>query len=198
MPCGYAFVNVDASGRREPGSPAARAAWWSDASGIPPGAGVGIADAMGEGADAALPGLLCLRDLWSGRGAIADRLRAGVAATRATLPRASLPIVVIHGMEDGLIPPDFSSGPYARWLADNGRTLSHWRVAHAQHFDAFLAFPGFGERYVPMLPYAYAALDHLWSHISAGSALPPSAVIATTPRGDGPLGAIQLGSIPGD
>jgi hydroxybutyrate-dimer hydrolase len=198
MPCGYGMAAIDAAGVQQPAPATVRAAWWPDASGIAPGAGVGIVDKLAEGNDPALPGLLCLSQLWTDSDAIGRRIHAGAAETRAALPRADLPIVVVHGVEDGLIPMAFSSDPYVRWLEANGRKPSYWRVAHAQHFDAFLAFPGFGDQHVPLMPYAYAALDHMWAHLSTGSALPPSRDVATTPRGDGPLGAAQLGEIPGD
>jgi len=61
-------------------------------------------------------------------------------------------------------------------------------VPYAQHFDAFLALPGFGEKHVPLLPYGYAALDRLWAHLYAGAAWPT--VLSTPsaqPRGAGPL-----------
>ena len=109
------------------------------------------------------------------------------------LPRADLPIIIVHGKADGLVPMAFSSEPYVRWLEANGRKPVFWKVGHGQHFDAFLAFPGFGDAHVPVMPYAYAALDKLWAHVVAGEALPSSRDIATTPRGNGPLGASQLG-----
>ncbi len=197
MPCGYGFAAFDAGGRTHAPTASERAAWWSDATGIPPGAAVGIVDTMAEGDDPALPGLLCLSQLWSESGPLARRLAQGVAATRAALPRADLPIVIVHGVDDGLVPIAFTSDPYVQWLQGNARAPTYWRVSHAQHFDAFLAFPDFGDRYVPLLPYAYAALDHLWAHLMSGSAMPASRDIATTPRGNGVLGAAQLGEIPG-
>ena len=64
-----------------------RAAWVADGSGIPPGAGVGIVDPQPL-ADLGLTGLQCLRALWAGEGADAQRVRKGVEETRATSPRA--------------------------------------------------------------------------------------------------------------
>ncbi|PKM03225.1 MAG: hypothetical protein CVV17_04715, partial [Gammaproteobacteria bacterium HGW-Gammaproteobacteria-7] len=57
-----------------------------------------------------------------------------------------------------------------------------WKVAPAQHFDAFLAFPQFGGRYLPLMPYAYRALDAMWSHLETGEPLPPSRIISGRPR----------------
>src|SRR3546814_4293155 len=100
-----------------------RAAWWSDAAGVPPGNGVGIVDAKAAPPDPTLPGLQCLRALWDGRGADADRVRQGVAETRASLPRAGLPVIVVHGLDDGLIPPAFSSAPYVAAAPAAGREV---------------------------------------------------------------------------
>jgi hydroxybutyrate-dimer hydrolase len=182
MPCGYAYTALDAQG--QPRSPTAeeRAAWWSDASGIPPGAAVALVDEPNALPDASLLGLRCLRALWNGASEGGMALRTGVEATRAALPRANLPIIVIHGADDGLVPEAFSGGAYARWAQANGRDLRYWRVANAQHFDAFLALPPLTVRYVPLLPYAYRALDAMWSHLASGAALPPNAEIRTQPR----------------
>lgn len=198
MPCGYGMAAFDAKGFPLAASSAQRATWWADTSGIAPGGGIGLVDLQSEGVDPSLPGLHCLGALWTDPEAIGRRLHAGIDATRARLPRAGLPIHIVHGIDDGLIPIAFTSDPYVQWLEQNGRKPVYWRVANAQHFDAFLAFPGFGDRHVPLMPYAYAALDHLWAHLDSGSPLPASRDIATTPRGDGPLGAAQLGEIPCD
>ncbi len=193
MPCGFGLAATDAGGNARVASPVEQAGWWADATGIPPGAGVGILDSMAAGADASWPGSECLSQLWSESSKLAANLHKGAQETKASLPRAELPMIIVHGKADGLVPVAFSSEPYVRWLEANGRKPVFWKVAHAQHFDAFLAFPGFGDAHVPMLPYAYAALDKLWAHVVAGEPLPSSRDIATTPRGNGPLGASQLG-----
>jgi hydroxybutyrate-dimer hydrolase len=170
-----------------------RGAWWSDASGIPPGAGVDVIAVPDARPDAAFAGLQCLRALGDGQGADADRMRKGIAETRAAPPRQGLPVVVIHGTDDGLIPMAFSSAPYVARAKAAGRDVRYWQVRHAQHFDAFLGLPDYGARYVPLLPYVYAALDRVWAHLDAGAALPGDAVIATQPRGLGkPLAAENL------
>ncbi|MEO7935328.1 MAG: 3-hydroxybutyrate oligomer hydrolase family protein [Dokdonella sp.] len=193
MPCGFGLAATDAAGVARVASPVEQASWWSDAAGIPPGAGVGIIDTLSASKDAAWPGSECLSGLWSDSSKLASTLHDGAQETRASLPRADLPMIIVHGKADGLVPMAFSSEPYVNWLEANGRKPVFWKVGHGQHFDAFLAFPGFGDAHVPMLPYAYSALDKLWAHISAGDPLPSSRDIATSPRGDGPLGAFQLG-----
>lgn len=182
LPCGnrYSALGTDFAPRSA--TAAERAAWWSDASGIPPGAGVHIVE---PNPTSPLTTLRCLRGLWTGDDTDARRVKAGIAQTRAGLPRKGLPVVVIHGTDDGLIPPAFSSAPYVRQAQSAGRDVRYWQVRHAQHFDAFLGLPDYGARYVPLLPYVYAALDRVDAHLDGAATLPADAVIATTPRGAG-------------
>ncbi|HEY0662188.1 MAG TPA: 3-hydroxybutyrate oligomer hydrolase family protein [Lysobacter sp.] len=189
-PCGYRFSALNADGSARAATATERAAWWGDASGIPPGAGVGIID---RNPAAPREGLDCLRALWTGTGADAQRVRAGIAETRATPPREGLPVVVIHGTDDGLVPMAFTSAPYVAQAKAAGRDVRYWQVRNAQHFDAFLGLPQYGAQYVPLLPYVYAAMDRVWAHLESGAALPGDAVIATAPRGVGkPLEAGHL------
>ena len=197
MPCGFRFDAHDASGKARAPTAAERAAWWSDSSGIPPGAGVFLDETIpGEPFDPDLRGLRCLRDLWTGGGTEAGTLRASVAATAAQLPRKDLPLWIIHGREDGLLPDAFNSAAYVAWLRANGRDPVYWSIPHAQHFDAFLALPGFGDRYVPLLPYAYCALDRVWRHVVEGARQTGSETPVTSPRGAGKLDATHLGIAP--
>lgn len=184
MPCGYRFAALDASGAARASTVAERAAWAADGTGIPPSSGIGIIDSLASGADPTLPGLLRLRALWDGSDASAVSLHEGVAATRTAIPRAGLPVIVIHGADDGLIPEAFSSAAYvdAVYQQDADRDLRYWRVANAQHFDAFLGLPILGARYLPLMPYAYAAMDAMWSHVTQATPLPASADISTFPR----------------
>ena len=194
MPCGLHFAAHDAAGKPRAPTSIEQAAWWADASGIPPGAGVFLDEQhYGDANDPTLRGLLCLRALWSGDDAQAQLVRASVAATRAQLPRKDLPVWVIHGAEDGLLPMAFTSEAYVAWLRANDRQPLFWPIAHAQHFDAFLAFPGFGDRYVPLLPYGYTALDRMFAHLVHGAALDVGLVPAAAPRGANALDAAHLG-----
>jgi hydroxybutyrate-dimer hydrolase len=199
MPCGFSFSAVDAQGAPRVPTAAERAAWWSDSSGIPPGNGIAIRDSRAdEGTDPTLDGNLCLRLLWDdAEGPVRD----GIEATRAALPRAGLPVIVVHGADDGLVPEAFSGGAYARWTQAAGRPVTFWSVRNAQHFDAFLGLPVLGMRYVPMMPYGYRALDAAWAHVAEGRPLPGDADIATTLRAfsDGavaPLRPENLGNLP--
>lgn len=208
-PCGIRFAAVDRSGQPRAASDAERAAWWADASGIPPGAGVQIVQGGNAGlfplsrtreragaragAPAVLDQLSCLRALWTSDTPQAYRVRAGIAETRARAPRPGLPVFVVHGRSDGLIPAAFTSVPYVRHAHEAGRDVRYWQVANAQHFDAFLGLPVYAARYVPLLPYVYEALDRTWAHLESGAPLPADADVPARPRDAGaPLGAEHL------
>jgi hydroxybutyrate-dimer hydrolase len=193
MPGGFSYQAYRAGSMAGVADATLRAAWWAEGSGVPPGAGVLLAGGTDLSLDPALPGVLSLRELQTGGGTEAGLLRAAVDATAAELPREGLPILIVHGAQDGLIPVAFSSEPYVKWLRDAGRTPVFWKVPYAQHFDAFLAFPDFGDRHAPLLPFGYAALDRAWAHVSEGRALPEDAAVRDTrPRGAGPLTAETL------
>ena len=196
MPCGFAFRTVDAAGATAPALDAVRAAWWPDGSGIPPDAGIGILGGSDHSLDPTLPGLLGLRALWHGDDASATTLRAAVAKVAVRLPRKALPIWVLHGADDGLLLTTLTSEVYVDWLRAQDRSPRYWRVPHAQHFDAFLALPGVGDRYVPLLPYGYAALDRMYAHIVGGEPLPDLPTPQARPRGAGALDRATL-DLPG-
>ncbi len=184
-PCGYGFTAQERDLSARAATDAERAAWWADSSGIAPGAGVGLIDPRPAVPDASLAGLQCLRALWDGQGTDAERVRRGIAETRSSLPRAGLPVIVIHGLDDGLVPAAFSSAPYVAAAQAAGRDVRYWQVRNVQHFDAFLALPDYRARYLPLLPYMYAALDRV--RTADANALPVDAVIEAVPRGDKPM-----------
>lgn len=192
-PCGYAFSAQGTDLRPRAASAEERAAWWSDAAGIPPGTAVGLVDAKAALPDPGFAGLQCLRALNDGDSADAQRVRKGIAEVRAGLPRRGLPVLVVHGIDDGLVPIAFSSRPWVTKAQAAGRDVRYWQVRHAQHFDAFLGFPGYAAQYVPLLPYVYAALDRVDAVLDGTARLPADAVVESTPRGAGkPLSAEHL------
>ena len=172
-PCVYRFAVLGEGGAERQATEAERAAWYADASGIPPGSGVALIDAKASGEDAAFAGLKCLRDL-----VVTPTVGDAIAATRAELPRPGLPVLVVHGTSDGLIPEAFSSAPYLAASRKEGRLVRGWRVEAAQHFDAFLARPGYRERHVALLPHVHAALDALWTHLDGTSPMPADRLIS--------------------
>ncbi len=149
-------------------TPAERALWWSDASGIAPTAGIGLVDTLATAtADPGFASLRCLRGLHDGTDTTARRVQAGIKATRASA-KPRVPTVLVHGDMDSLVPLEFNSRPYLNAARANGATIALWEVTHAQHFDAFCALPQFGGKFPPLLPHAYAAMDALIAHLDGG------------------------------
>lgn len=186
MPLGYRFAVRDAEGGTPLPTASEAALWWSDSAGIPPGNGVALLDPPGE--NGRMAGLLGLHALAKDD----DIVREAIATTRAAPPREGLPILLLHGLDDGLVPEHASSAPYAAFARGRGATLAYWRIQHAQHFDAFLGQPALAARYLPLLPYAYAALDALWAHLHEGRPLPADREIHPTPRPAGMEGLAPL------
>lgn len=165
MPAGYRYAARDAQGHATTATPAEAALWWSDSNGIPPGNGVVLLDPPGE--DGRMRGLLGL----AGRSRDPE-MRAALDATRALPPRKGLPILLLHGTDDGLVPEWETSAPYAAFARRHGAAIAYWRIERAQHFDAFLGIPALSGRYVPLMPRAYEALDAMLAHLRDGAALP--------------------------
>lgn len=188
MPCGYAYTAEEAT-------PAQRHAWWPTHSGVGGGQGIALADALAEGRDKPLPGLLCLRQLWTGDGEDAQALREAVGQIRASAaPRSDIPILVIHGRQDGLVPAAFSSRPYVKRAQAAGARIAYWEIDGAQHFDVLLAAPSVAGRYVPLLPYGWAALDRLRAVLDGDAEVGGNRLIEPTPPPAGePLRRMDLG-----
>ena len=196
-PCAYSYSAVGADGKPAPASAELRASWWGEGSGIPPGSGVVLVDGnAAQSTEDPLRGLNCLRALGTGDSTDAKRVRAGIADAAAKAPRRGLPIVVIHGTDDGLVPISMTSDRYVPLARKAGAHIAYWRVSNGQHFDSLLAFPDYRKRYVPLLPYMFAAMDQVWDHLEdPARALPQDALIQPTPRAEAPLQRAQL-SIP--
>jgi hydroxybutyrate-dimer hydrolase len=175
--CGYEFAAIDAAGAARATTAEERTAWWSDASGIAPTAGIGIVDGMAAGVDRALPALRCARALGDGTDATAKRVQDSLAAIRATgRPRVAFTLVV-HGLDDGLIPVAFTSRPWVEAARANGAPLAFWQVPRAQHFDAFLAAPPLRARWRALLPFAYEGMDAVWAMLAEGGQAPVDRVV---------------------
>lgn len=186
MPCSYAFTATGADGAQE-------AAWWATHSGVGPGGGIEMIDGLAEGADSALPGLICLRELWTGDSPLATGLRAAVEQTRATARLPAIPVLLIHGREDGLIPAGLSSRPYLAAARERGaEQIAYWEIERAQHFDAFLNVPGVSDRLVPILPYGWAGIEHLMEVLADAAELGPDRDFSPQP-GQGVLTRERMG-----
>jgi hydroxybutyrate-dimer hydrolase len=91
------------------------------------------------------------------------------------------------------VPISLTSDRYVPQARAAGARIAYWRVANAQHFDSLLAFPDYRKRYVPLLPYLFAAMDQVWNHLEdPAQPLPQDALITPTPRAEAPLQPAQL------
>ena len=204
---GVTFAATDAAGRPRALDDSEAAVLWPDATGIVPTAGVALVARDASGAR-------CRANEGSVELALAyapDRVLAQSPAARALLPpdRAEMlaavragqqqalmtgrlgnrPVIIVHGRADSLIPVNHSSRPYyAVNQRDRGERdeLRYYELQHGNHFDAFLALPGFAEGYVPMQAWVRRGLDCLYARLREGRPLPPSQVIRSQARGAGP------------
>jgi hydroxybutyrate-dimer hydrolase len=181
--CGYGFAALDAGGRPRATTPTERTRWFGEHTGVAPSAGIALLDTLASGGDPALPGLLCARSAWTGDDPLATRVRAGVSATQASGRPFAPRVIVVHGRDDGLIPAALTIRPWVEAARAQGADVRAIEVANVQHFDAFLGLPTIGPHYLPLLPYAWAALDAALAAIDDRAALPVGGAIETTPRG---------------
>ena len=164
-PCGFYYTPQDAEMTPRAATNAERAMWWTDSSGIPTGAGVNLRHDN--------------PDIYAQVQCLAEKrndptVTASINATLGHKPADDkLPVFVVHGKSDGLVPIHYSSIPYVEMVRASGHSrISFWQIENAQHFDAFLAFPGYGDKFVPLLPHVYKALDAAWSTATTNAPMP--------------------------
>jgi hydroxybutyrate-dimer hydrolase len=204
--CGYSFGGAPVAGVPLQLSPAAAAQLFGTGNGVPPTSGINIInnnsvggaalDAISvspgtAGQDLNAPGALCLRALFTGTDAVAGRVRASIDETKRNGDLRGRPAVIVHGRSDTLVPVNQTSRPYyaLNKSREGGSKLAYYEVTNAQHFDAFIdnaALPGYDSRLVPLHVYVNRALDIVYANLRNGTAIPPSQVIRTTPRGGTP------------
>ena len=217
--CGFSFAAATAQGL-----PTALTAglptMFATGNGVPPSAGVQLINDLNPGAplrdlfsfspsslaqDFNLDGALCLRNLLTGSDATARALQAGLDETRRNGKLGGRPAVIVHGRNDALLPVNHTSRPYTALskLADGASSqLSYIEVTNAQHFDGFIGLPtvlpGYDSRFVPLHLYLNRALDAVWAKLKNGTALPPSQVLRTLPRGGvaGAAPALTAANVP--
>jgi len=86
----------------------------------------------------------------------------------------------------------FTSRPYFgmnQMAEGKASRLSYIEVTNAQHFDAFLGFPGFSASLIPLHRYFMEAMDLMYDHLRNQQPLPASQVVRTTGRGVDDKGA---------
>jgi hydroxybutyrate-dimer hydrolase len=196
--CGFSFATTNAAGA--PAAPLASPmpTIFAQGNGVPPTAGIDIVYNLAAGGplrhmladdDFAFNGAQCLRNLWTGTDALADRVRTGVSEVLLTGNLRGKPALIVHGRSDALVPVNHTSRPYFAMnrLAEGGRSrLSLIEVTNAQHFDTFIAqVPGYDALFVPLHYYNVQALNLMWNVLKSNGSLPPPQVVRTTPRGPG-------------
>lgn len=199
--CGFSFGTTSATTFGPVATaPAVVANIFGTGNGVPPTAGINIINNNSLGGplndplsfnangvqDYNFAGALCLRELAVGSSANAVRVQQGMAEVTRSGNLRGKPAIIVHGRSDTLIPVNFSSRPYFgvnKMVEGTASKLSYIEVTNAQHFDAFLALPGYAERYVPLHRYFIQAMDMMYASLKSGAALPASQLVRTTPRG---------------
>jgi hydroxybutyrate-dimer hydrolase len=205
--CGFSLAATNAAGDPVALSAAAQAGSFANGNGVPPTFGVNLvyndaANSATPGAgkrdllatspstgalDLALDGALCQRALITGSDRTARRVQRNVEDVQLDGRLRGKPTLIVHGRADALIPVNHASRAYygAHKMADRRSAASYIEVTNAQHFDSFLSFPGYPERYLPLHVYLIRSLNAMHAHLTHGAALPPSQVVRTMPRGAG-------------
>jgi hydroxybutyrate-dimer hydrolase len=215
--CNYSYAGSSAKGEPGPVSAEALAAIFATGNGIPPTSGIVIINNASTGgplvdakslskegavADYNSQGALCLRKLVTGNDQQAQQTQAGITQVQHTANLHSIPTIIVHGRSDTLVPVALTSRPYFgmnQITEGKSGKLSYIEVTNAQHFDAFLGFPGFNANLIPLHRYFIEALDLMYAHLRRHTPLPPSQVVRTVPRGlneSGAVNPIKLENVP--
>ncbi|MBK8740580.1 MAG: D-(-)-3-hydroxybutyrate oligomer hydrolase [Betaproteobacteria bacterium] len=204
--CGFSYVPTGSDGKPAAYAPALLAKIFGTFNGVPPNSGINIVnnDDAVNGAilesisvspstgalDYNIDGALCLRNLYTGASAAAQRVQSGITEVKRGANLRGKPAIIVHGRADTLTPPAFTSRPYFganKIVEGTASKLSYIEVTNAQHLDAFIGggavFAGYDTRMVPLHRYFNQAMDMMYAYLKNGSALPGSQVVRTIPRG---------------
>ena len=83
------------------------------------------------------------------------------------------PTIIVAGRSDALVPINNNSRAYVAYnKVQDGATskVSYIEVANAQHFDTFIPFSGFDNRFVPLHGYFVQAMDAMYANLKNGRA----------------------------
>ena len=214
--CGISFAGVEVAPL--PPTPAALpsaslASLFGVFSGVPPGSGIQLINNISLGGalqnrfslsdegvqDQNLEAALCFRRLFTGRDESGHRLKGreffnffrvklGLARLRYSGNLRKIPTIIVHGRNDGVVPPNHSSRAYygVNQIVEGKRSnLRYYEVTNANHLDSFIPFfAGFQERFIPLHYYWDQAVSKMYDHLKNGTPLPPSQVVRTVPRGE--------------
>jgi hydroxybutyrate-dimer hydrolase len=204
--CGFSYAATAAATTTPPFAPpvaasaAALATSFGAGNGVPPTIGINIVNnnsvggpsidatslSSGSVQDYNVAGALCLRELATGTSANAVRVQQGMSEVVRSANLRGKPAIIVQGRSDTLLPVAFTGRPYFgmnRIVEGAASKLSYIEVTNAQHFDAFLSFPGYADRLVPLHRYFIQAMDMMYANLKSGAALPASQVVRTIPRG---------------
>jgi hydroxybutyrate-dimer hydrolase len=156
--------------------------------------------------DFGLDNALCQRALFTGVDETGAALTATATSTRPTLAQSQAvqagiaevllsgnlrakPTIIVAGRSDALVPVNNNARAYTAFnrITEGATTaVSYIEVTNAQHFDTFNSFSGFDSRFVSLHVYFVRSMDAMYARLKNGTALPPSQVVRTTPRGGAP------------
>ena len=205
--CGFSYAPFGADNKPTAFPAAALAQYFGTGNGVPPSGVVAIINDNAVGgptrdpasitastgvADFNVDGAICLRNLWTGSDANATRVHNGVNELLHNANLHGKPAILVQGRADTLVPVAFASRPYYglnKLTEGTASNVTYVEVTNGQHFDAFIdspLLPGYDSRFVPVHYYFLQAMDRMYAKLTQGTALPPSQVVRTTPRGGTP------------
>ena len=128
-------------------------------------------------------------------------VRAGMVEVQITGNLRAVPTIIVAGRSDALVPVNNNARAYVaknKLVEGAASKVSYIEVTNAQHFDTFIPFSGFDTRFVPLHVYFVRSMDAMYAYLKSGTALPPSQVVRTTPRGGvaGAAPAITVANVP--
>ncbi len=179
---------------------------------------LGVSPSTGR-MDGALDGMLCLRNLVTGIDTVtgaaltgtalanSQRVRAGMADVLLNGNLRAKPVVLVQGRSDTLVPVNHASRAYVAFnskVEGASGNVRYYEITNGNHFDAFLpnaaggGVQGYDALFVPVHYYFANGMDLMWDRLTNGTALPPSQVVRTIPRGGtaGAAPAITTANVP--
>ncbi len=122
-----------------------------------------------------------------------SKMQSALDMIKAQTEDNQVPTIILHGQADGTVAINHASRAYFHRNQSSetvNQSMRYYEIENTQHFDAFLAYPGFNQQFVPMHPYFEQALELMYDHLFSAQALPLSQLIKTQPRG------LQSGTVP--
>ena len=211
--CGYSLAAVAGDGSLMAKPTTLLASDFALSNGVPPSNGTTLINNSGNGGqgqnfrltkdtdgnvDEYLAGALCLRHLYTGTTGVlegsgapltgddlanAKRVQAGLSEIIATGDLHGKPALIIHGRDDALLPPNFTSRAYYglnQTVEGPKSKLAYVEVTHANHLDSLNKAYAIDTQ-IPLDYYFQVGLDRMYDYLRNGKALPKSQVVPTTP-----------------